>query len=74
MTRVTRHTLSGRYLAWENSLHLATLPLVSPPNEVWETNAEIPYKLLYWLVIVDTTAAPVLYIVYYPRSVFLLVV
>ena len=23
--------------------HLATLPLVSPPNEVWETSAEIPY-------------------------------
>ena len=29
-------------LAWENSRHLATLPLVSPPNDVWETSAEIP--------------------------------
>ena len=30
-------------IAWENSRHLATLPLVSPPNDVWETSAEIPY-------------------------------
>ena len=30
-------------LAWENSRHLATLPLVSPPNDVWETNVGIPY-------------------------------
>ena len=30
-------------VAWENSPHLATLPLVSPPNHVWETSAEIPY-------------------------------
>ena len=29
--------------AWENSRHLAMLPLVSPPNDVWETSAEIPY-------------------------------
>ena len=29
-------------LAWENSRHLATLPLVSPPNDVWETSAEYP--------------------------------
>ena len=34
-------------LAWENSRHLATLPLVSPPNDVWETSAEIPY---WWRV------------------------
>ena len=32
---------------WENSWHLATLPLVSPPNDVWETYAEIPY---WWRV------------------------
>ena len=32
------------YLAWENSRHLATLPLaISPPNEVWETSTENPY-------------------------------
>ena len=31
------------YVAWENSRHLATLPLVSPPNNIWETSAEIPY-------------------------------
>ena len=37
-------------LAWENSRYLATLPttaLVSPPNDVWETSAEIPY---WWRV------------------------
>ena len=32
---------------WENSWHLATLPLVYPPNDVWETCAEIPY---WWRV------------------------
>ena len=30
-------------LAWENSQHLVTVPLVSPQNDVWETWAEIPY-------------------------------
>ena len=30
-------------LAWEKSRHLATLPLVFSPNDVWETSAEIPY-------------------------------
>ena len=34
-------------LVWENSRHLAMLPLVSPPNDVWETSAEIPY---WWRV------------------------
>ena len=34
-------------VAWENSRHLATLPLVSPSNDVWETSAEIPY---WWRV------------------------
>ena len=34
-------------LAWENSRHLASLPLVSPPNDVWETSAEIRY---WWSV------------------------
>ena len=29
--------------AQENSWHLATLPVVSPPNDVWETSAEISY-------------------------------
>ena len=33
--------------AWENSRYLATLLLVSPPNDVWETSAEIPY---WWRV------------------------
>ena len=30
-------------VAWENSQHLATLSLVPPPNDLWETSAEIPY-------------------------------
>ena len=30
-------------LAWENSRHFVTPPLVSPRNDVWETMAEIPY-------------------------------
>ena len=34
-------------LAWESSRHVATLPLVSSRNDVWETSAEIPYC---WLV------------------------
>ena len=48
------------WISWENSPHLATLPLVSPRNEVWETSAEIPYWsrvithtwviLVFWLV------------------------
>ena len=34
--------------AWrENNQPLATLPLVFPPNDVWETSAEIPY---WWRV------------------------
>ena len=37
-------------LAWENSRHLATLPLVSPPNDVWEKSAEIPY---WWRVTIQ---------------------
>ena len=31
-------------VAWENSRHLATPPVVFPPNDVWETSAEIPYS------------------------------
>ena len=30
-------------VAWENSWHFATSPLISPRNDVWETKAEIPY-------------------------------
>ena len=36
-----------KILAWENSRHFATPPLVSPLNDVWETSAEIPY---WWRV------------------------
>ena len=35
------------YTTWENNQHFATLPLVSPRNDVWETTAEIPY---WWRV------------------------
>ena len=40
---------SAYILAWENSRHLATLPLVSPQNDVWVTSesVEIPY---WWRV------------------------
>ena len=31
-------------VAWENSRHSETPPLVSPRNDVWETSAEIPYR------------------------------
>ena len=34
-------------VAWENSRHSETPPLVSPRNDVWETSAEIPY---WWRV------------------------
>ena len=32
-----------RTVAWENSHHFTTSPLVSLQNNVWETSAEIPY-------------------------------
>ena len=32
------------FVAWENSQHLVTLPLVSLPNDVWEMSARIPYR------------------------------
>ena len=43
-------------LSCENSRHFAKLPLVFPWNEVWETNAEIPYwwrvTTQVWIVLV----------------------
>ena len=49
------------YVAWENSRHLATLPLVSPPNDIWETSAEIPYwrhvTTQIWVVLLIGCAA-----------------
>ena len=42
-------------LAWENSRHFATIPLVSPRNDVYETSTEIPYWWRYttqiWVVL-----------------------
>ena len=46
-TDTVKTRVEGPIIAWENSRHLATLPLVSPPNDVWETSAEIPY---WWRV------------------------
>ena len=43
----TRHYNTTQVIAWENSRHLATPPLVSPLNDVWETSAKIPY---WWRV------------------------
>ena len=42
---ISKHSLNANLfvLAWENSRHLASLPRVSPPNDVWETSAEMPY-------------------------------
>ena len=34
---------SRKMLAWQNSRHFASTPLVSPRSDVWETSAEIPY-------------------------------
>ena len=36
-----------RWVAWENSRHFKTPPLVSPRNDVWKTSAAIPY---WWRV------------------------
>ena len=36
-------SMATKMLTWENSQHLAMLLLVSPPNDVWEKSAEIPY-------------------------------
>ena len=44
-------------VAWENSQHFETLPLVSPPNDVWETNAEIPY---WWRVTTQIWVVPLI--------------
>ena len=40
-------TVTCTGLAWEISLLFATVPLVSPRNDVWETTSEIPY---WWRV------------------------
>ena len=41
------HFRTSPPVARENSRHLATLPLVSQSNDVWETSTEIPY---WWRV------------------------
>ena len=49
------------WIAWENSRHFATPPLVSRRNEVWETSAGIPYwwrvTTQIWLVLLIGRAA-----------------
>ena len=48
-------------VAWENSHHLATPPLVSPWKEVWETSTEIPFwwrvTTQIWVVLLTGRAA-----------------
>ena len=48
-------------LAWENRRHSATLPTVSPRNDVWEASAEIPYwwrvSAKIWLMLLIGRAA-----------------
>ena len=34
---------NDKEVAWEKSRHFATLAMVSPRNDVWETSAEIPF-------------------------------
>ena len=46
-TLIQSISTTGILLAWENSRHWATLTMVSPPNDVWETRAEIPY---WWCI------------------------
>ena len=56
-------------IAWENSRHLATLLLVSPPNDVCETSAKTPYwwrvttqisgSASYWLNQISHAARPI---------------
>ena len=45
------------HIAWGNRWHFTTLPLVSPPNEVWETNAEIPY---WWYITTQIWVVPLI--------------
>ena len=53
--------ISSNSLTWENSRHSATLPLVFPRNDVWETSAEIPYwwrvSTQVWVVFLIVRAA-----------------
>ena len=41
------HRPDPSHQAWESSRHFTTPTMVSPRNDVWETNAEIPY---WWRV------------------------
>ena len=44
-------------VAWENSQHLVVLPLVSPPHDIWEMSAEIPY---WWRVTTQIWIVPLI--------------
>ena len=43
MFKIVKNLKNSFRLAWENSRHLVILPLVSPPNNIWEMSTEIPY-------------------------------
>ena len=36
-------SVKDKEVAWEKSRHFATLPMVFPRKDVWETSAEIPF-------------------------------
>ena len=42
-TRLRGSQSKAKKLAWENSRHLASPPLISPRNVLWGTIVEIPY-------------------------------
>lgn len=49
--------LGGRALAWKNSRHCSTPPLVSPRSNVWEKSAEISHWLRVTTQIRDSDAS-----------------
>ena len=61
LSYVYLHDLDACILAWKNSRHLATLPLVSPLNDVWQTSAENSYwwraTIQIWVVLLIGRAA-----------------
>ena len=60
---ICKKSTVGRHLAWENSRHLATLPLVFPPNDVWETSTKIPY---WWRVSPQIWVVPLIAWIKFP--------
>ena len=61
MFKIAKNLKNSFRLAWENSRHLVILPLVSPPNNIWEMSTEIPYgwsiTTQIWVVLLIGCAA-----------------